>query len=69
LQQNQQERNTSISVEEYIDRQIIGYVEIINKAQGAIEALQNMKGNLVKQNGDEQKAEGTQEENGTGKTD
>lgn len=45
------------------------YAEIKTKAEGAIEALMQMKGNLVKQNGDEQKAEGTQEENGTGKTD
>lgn len=53
----QKEKNTSISLGEYINRQIAGYIEIINKAQGAIEALTQMKESVVNTNEQETKGQ------------
>ncbi len=64
MERKEQERN--ISIEQYLDNRIAGYVEIINKAQGAIEALSSLKENLVRSNGNEQKQEEEKADNGAG---
>lgn len=61
----QMEKSTSISLDEYINRQIAGYIEIINKAQGAIEALKQMKESVVNPNEQETKGK-TNEKKDTG---
>lgn len=59
----EQEKSMPISLEEYINRQIAGYIEIINKAQGAIEALTQMKESVVKANEQEAKGKTNEKEN------